>query len=260
MQQKLLHRVVLFGTLLAFAGYFFSGCIDEPTIQPIGQMYTSVRFVHAVPGKNSIDIYLGGTKIVGGVSFAQASKYLNINSGDRQLFVTGAGAPTDTLIDQKVTFASLTQQTIVVYDVATKTSNKVIPALILQTIERYTYSDESTKLGNNAAVKIIHTNFGGPAAVHLAKDAPSDTVITGPLGTNKLPTNAGIVYGTPSPYSYPYKNLAPGTYNFIFQTTAGVSIIPIQQAVAKAKRYTLVLVGEAASPQAIALEDDLPPQ
>lgn len=284
MHQKLLQNVLLVGFLLITSGFVLSGCIDEPTIPPIATMTTNVRFINATLDGVAIDVYIidktKQDKVVAGKPFKQSSNYLTINSGDLILWVTVAGASTDTLIYQKITLASLTQQSIVVFDKATKNANTAFtPASFIQTIERYTYSDETKNLKDSTAVKLIHV-CKGVAPVILVRDniaAPRDTIagastdsvafIVGPTfdkdGNLTSETN-GVPYGWPSRYStYPKMFLLGGTYKFYPFKATGGEIFPVepfyrQVTVDKGKRYTFVLLKSATTdPEIVVFNDDI---
>lgn len=270
MRQKLLRRVVLFGMLLITISGFYTGCIDEPTISELEPMTMTARFVNAVRTSTNatpaIDVYINGEKKISNLAYGTNTAYLNsLKPGEWKFFVTVAGAPQDTIIEQNITLASLTQQTIVIYDLAQKTSFKVQQGKVLQSIERYTYSDETKKLGDTASVKIIHANYLGAAKVQLKAQKSTDTsatvVISGPLSdATHQPTTAGIDYGQPSPYSYPFKKLLFGNYTFSFVNAGnGLLIKDIVVDISKAKRYTFALVGDATDPKIIKLDDDLAP-
>lgn len=254
MHQKLLRNVVLIGIALVTAALIVPGCIDEPTIPPIGKMMTSVRFVHAVPDGQAVDIYIDNDKKVTGIAFKGSTSYLEIPSGDRVLKVTPAGGSTE-LFSKKIALTSLTQQSIVLYDASAT-------MLALQTIERYTYSDETKILkdSNWTAIKLINVCTGSsPLQVRL--DAANGTVvIPGPIDqTSKLPTTAGIAYGRPSPYSTPpLPTIAPGTYNMFFVAAATGQEFTTRPSVEckKGERYSMFLVGSSTSPEVVVLKDD----
>ncbi len=259
MQQKLLRNVVFLGILLAASGIVLTGCIDEPTIPAPPNMETYVRFINAIPGGPAIDISIDGTLIATGKAAKQATSYLKIGSGDHQMVILQSGTTTQ-LYSSKITLVSLTQQSFVVYDDAAAPK-------VLQTIERYTYSDEGKALAdsNRAAVKFIHV-IKGTGAVQLHVDALNGpAILTGPLDNNSLPTSNGFAYGTPSQYTMPpIYSLTAGTYNFYPATVAGLEILlppnfpnnSFQQKVDKGVRYTFVFMGTSVDADVLVLTDD----
>lgn len=264
MHQKLLRNVVFVGIAVITLGIIISGCISDPSIPPIQPMMTSTRFINAVTTGSAIDVYIDGQKIVSGKPYKTATNYMDIGSGDRVLFVTVAGSMTDTLFNQKITLASLTQQTIVMFGQAVKNPGyKYTPAPMLQTMERYTYSDEAKALAdsNRTAVKLINVCTGtSPVQLHLdAIDGP--IIISGPLDNVGKATPDGIAFGEPSPYTAPPVPLSPGTYNFYIVTTGGLNVFSgtpdyINAKVDKGIRYTFVLLGTSANAEYLVLTDD----
>lgn len=259
MQQKLLRNVVFLGILLVTSGIVLTGCIDEPTIPAPPAMETYVRFINAIPGGPAIDVWIDGTQIATGKASKQATSYLKIGSGDHQMKILQSGSSTE-LFNAKVSLLSLTQQSFVIYDDA-------VNPKVLQTIERYTYSDEGKALAdsNRAAVKFIHV-IKGMGAVQLRVDAlTGPAILSGPLGTTHKPSKDGFGYGAPSQYTMPpVYSLTAGTYNFYPATVAGLEVLlppnfpnnSFQQKVDKGVRYTFVFMGTSVDADVLVLTDD----
>ena len=72
----------------------------------------TLRFVHTIPGANSVDVYTDGQLTISGLNFGSASTYVTVNSGDHQLKVTASGS-TIALWEQTVSAADGSATTLV---------------------------------------------------------------------------------------------------------------------------------------------------
>jgi Domain of unknown function (DUF4397) len=164
MQRKLLRIAGLYGMLLATFGALLAGCVDEPTIEPVGQMITPLRFVNCIvdlpDSALAVDIWLDSTKYVDGLGYKGIEDYKNVHSGTRYLRVTIAGAAdtSNPLLGGRIFFRSLAQTTMLLHGRLNAAGNDDAGILGLTiTQERSTYSDETAKLPQDSGrIKLIH--------------------------------------------------------------------------------------------------------
>ncbi len=176
-----------------------------------------VRFVHAIPGASSIDIYTDGTLTISDLAFGSAANYITVPAGTHHIAVTQTGSTTS-LWEQDINPAADSAQTLV----ASSASQAAFQV----------YQDDLNSLPlGKARFTAIHAIADGPSVdVILADGRP---VIPGlqynqPYGTLDLPATSYALAVVPAgqPLSaailpaQPY-NLASGTsyVALVFGTT-----------------------------------------
>jgi uncharacterized protein YraI len=82
-----LARILIIVLVMLGIGVMGAGAQDDET--------GAFRFVHAIPGVSSIDIYTDGNLSVRNLNYGQASNYLNVPAGARQITVRPAGLTTN---------------------------------------------------------------------------------------------------------------------------------------------------------------------
>ena len=166
-----------------------------------------VRFVHAIPGASTIDIYTDGTLTISDLAYGNATNYITVPAGSHHLAVTQTGSTTS-LWEQDINPAADSAQTLV----ASSASQAAFQV----------YQDDLNSLPlGKARFTAIHAIADGPSVdVILADGRP---VIPGlqynqPYGTLDLPATSYALAVVPAgqPLSaailpaQPY-NLASGT-------------------------------------------------
>jgi uncharacterized protein YgiM (DUF1202 family) len=176
---------------------------------------TAVRFFHAIPGVEDIDIYVNDSLAVSGLAFGEATTYINVSEGTANLRVTLAGL-TSTLWEQPVAVPGGDKLTLVAFST--------------DPLNFATYRDDPTTLApGTARIIVVYAVTGGvpvdfqvngdtivgdlqagafinsidvPANTYQMQVVPSgggDALVPeSPLKLTSLTTQMLIVYGTPN--------------------------------------------------------------
>jgi hypothetical protein len=240
--QRKLHAAGLLITVFTIAGVMLAGCVDEQDPTVIEKVTSSVRFVHAVSDAPAVDIWVDNAKVATSVSFKQASAYLTINAGERTIDVTPAGSSdtSQSVFRQRTSIRSFMKMTLVLSGLV---GNANITPILTQ--ERFTYSDETSKLVDSSDVKLINVNAGSVPAVLV--DGTNDGV-SGPQLITSI--NSGSLSA--------YKRIKAGSYKF-YVTSSGIEVTQKQFEIKTGHRYSFILVGSAATPEnseLLTLQDD----
>ncbi len=186
-----------------------------------------LRFVHAIPGANAIDVYTDGQLTISGLSFGSASTYVNVASGEHQLKVTSTGS-TNSLWEQTVSAADGSATTLVAAT-ASDPNFLVYP------------EDLSTLAMGKARLTAIHAISGAPAVDLVLSDGRP--VIPGlefgqAAGTLDVPA-----------FAYDFAVVASG------QTVDKALLKADGVALDTGTSYVLVVYGTADKPQTLVLSN-----
>lgn len=237
MQQKLLRQAGLLAVALLTSSIVLTGCIDEPNPPVLDRITSEIRFVHAVPGAPSVDIYVDGDKVVSSVGYKGFSNYLEIKSGNRFLRLVPAGGDTSSAVFRRqVSVRSFTKITMAFFNI-------VDDVQLLATQERFTYADETSKLLDSCDVKLININTDG-AAVKLA-------VKEGETGSRDLiPSVAG---GSLSSYRRVFAE--SNEYYLVNAQNSRVVTFPFEFK-KPGHRYSVIMIGTSVDRDVLTLQDE----
>ncbi len=175
--KRLLISALMLVLLLSFAG-------TTALAQTDGAL---VRFMHAIPGASTVDIYVDGQPTVIGLDFGEASTYINVTAGDHIISVTPSGITTE-LWNQNINAAVNSMLTLI--------------ASSTDPLSFRIYEDDFTALDlGETRFRIVHAIANGPALDILLSDG---RMISGNLaygdstGTIDVPSFAYEIGFTPS--------------------------------------------------------------
>lgn len=132
----------------------------------LAQGNAEVRFIHAVPGAPTVDVYVNNQLAVGDLSFGDASAYLNVPAGDLNVSATVAGT-SDVVFSQTASVDDGATVTMI----ASSASSPQFEAI---------NDDRDALAFGNTRFSIVHGIEGGPAVdVIFVTDG---TVIVSDLG------------------------------------------------------------------------------
>lgn len=240
MQQKLLRKAGLLGMVFLLSGVVLTGCIDEPNPPVLDRITSEVRFVHAVPNADLVDIWVDDEPIVTNVSYKAASEYLTVNSGNRFFRVVPAGQDSSNAVFRsQVSVRSLMKITAVFF-------NSAEDVQLLTTQERFTYADETSKLVNDSCeVKLINLNSRSESFGLARKIGENDyEVVINPVQAGAL-----------SPYLR-----MPAMSGEFYAGRDGGGVV-LESAITDATfahphRYTVIVVGDSGSLELVKLQDE----
>jgi hypothetical protein len=191
--QKILPFILALGGLAVFA----TGC---------GTDHAKVRFVHASPDANGLDVAVDGKTVATNMAFGDVfptTDYLAVAAGNRRVEVRDTGKTNDE-INSVVDFGSQKTYTLLV-------SGKIIDNTIAAVLKT---DDNSAPPSGNVKLRFIHdapdANVPGPVSVDVYIVAPGTDI------TGLSPTIASLGYQQASNY----QTLPAATYEVIV-TVAG---------------------------------------
>lgn len=194
----------------------------------------SIRFVHAVPGATTVDVYVNGALAINGLAFGTATGYIEAPAGDHTVTVTATGTQA-ALWQQSISVAGETATTFVASDPAN--------------LQFAAFSDNlgGTTFGATRLL-LVHAIAGAPAVdVALAEPVSLNGVLQ-PAGTVLA---SGMEYGTSfgsfdvPAQTYAVNVLQSGTETAIAE---GVSL-PL----ASGTSYMAIAIGTADNPEILLL-------
>jgi hypothetical protein len=187
-------------TIALAAGIMSAACSDDDNAGPSAD--SRVRVVHASPDAPAVDVLVDGSEVLSDVPYGNASTYLTVASGARNLKVNAAGTATS-VIDADVTLASASDYTVIAGGLLTD----IVPIVA--------EDDNSAPAAGNARVRVVH---GAPSAPAV------DVYVTAPGAdlASATPALSGVSFGAVSQYL----DVAAGTYQ-VRVTLAGTKTVAI---------------------------------
>jgi uncharacterized protein YgiM (DUF1202 family) len=137
-----------------------------------------LRFVHVIPGVSAVDVYIDGQLTVSNLGYGEASSYVSVPSGSRQITVRPSGLTTN-LWNQTVGALSDQPQTLI--------------ASSLDPLEFVAFEDDFTPLGlGTARFKAVYAiSNGGPVDILAGEDPVGSGLNPGDFaGTFDVPTSS----------------------------------------------------------------------
>lgn len=245
MQHTLIRQAGLLALVVVSTGLILTSCVDEPDPTVADEVFSEVRFVHAVPAAQPVDIWIDDQKFLPNLAYKAAGSYQLVPSGDRFIRVVPAGLDSSNAIfRRKVSVRSYTKMTVAFY-------GSGADPLMLLTQERFTYADETSVLKDSADVKLINLNSSGNV-----------------FGFYRGPEGApfGDLEELIEPYGYgelsPYVRLdatAGGPYHvgnpvdvIILKDVTGANF----NLKTPGYRYTIIVTGDGSTKEALVLQDE----
>lgn len=194
----------------------------------------SVRFVHAVPGATTVDIYVNGSLAVNGLAYGTATGYIDAPAGDHTVTVTATG-----------TQAALWQQSISLTDGAATT----FIASDASNLQFAAFPDNlgATTFGATRLL-LVHAIAGAPAVDVALAEAVSLNGVLQPAGTVLA---SGMEYGT----SFGSFDVPAQTYavNIVQSGTETALAENVSLPLASGTSYMAVAIGTANAPEILLL-------
>jgi len=177
----------------------------------------SVRFIHAVPGAPTVDVYVNNQLAVADLSFGTASAYLNVPAGELAVSATVAGTA-DVAFSQTAnvsdgatvsmiaTSASAPQFDAVVDDRTALTFGNtrfsVVHGIEGAPAVDVVFIEDGTVIAENLAYGDSFGTFDVPATTYDLAVVPTGSDVSASIADLSLPLSAGttnvvLVYGTP---------------------------------------------------------------
>lgn len=162
----------------------------------------ALRFVHAIPGLQAVDVYINGSLSVKGLSYGSASGYINAPAGTQRLRVTITGLTT-TLFEQTTTLPAGDSATYI----AASTDDLVF-------VE---FRDDLTPLAFGSSRLLIINAISNSQPLDIQVSGPgidAQTIIsgmgyTGSVGPSQPPANLYEISALPTAGGDPLVDLAP---------------------------------------------------
>jgi hypothetical protein len=156
------------------------GCSDDDNNAVVPLELASIRVLHASPDAPNVDVLVDNQVVLSDVSYKQASDFLSVLVGTRNIKVNAAGTST-TVIDADLTLA---------FDSFTT----IIATNFLDQIEPLVLSDENTPpSGNLVKIRVVHSAPSAP---------PVDVYVTEPGAdiNAATPTISNVAFTEFSPF------------------------------------------------------------
>lgn len=176
--------LLLFALLLSMSSVFSQGTAD-------------VRFVHVVPDAPAVDVYINGSLTVTGLSYGEASNYVQVPAGDHSVSVTAQGSSTP-LWEQSISAADGSSTTFI----ASSLENARFDAFS---------DDRSTTPFGGTRLLLVHALAGGAAV---------DVQLAEPIVLNGVEQAAGTVIASEMAYGTSF-----GSFDLPAQTYV-VNVVP----------------------------------
>jgi hypothetical protein len=187
-----------------------------------------LSFLHLSPDAPALDIYLDGSRTIGGLQFGEASAYYGLTTGTHQLTVTAAGR-LDPLLASPIAIQQGLSATIVLSGVVTAADLSPAAPAAAQFARYIQLGDDASSDTTQARLRVLQASPGS-IALDVRVDGPTSAVLGSALSYGGL----GV-----------YTGLPPGSYTLTVSQSG--SATPVAQipgvTVAAGSAYTIVLGG-----------------
>lgn len=232
-------------------GFILYSCVEEPTIAPVGPVYSVIKIANM---SNNIDVFnvsIDGKQVATSLAKGETTDYFDSNSGKRLFTVTdGNGAK----LYEKSIDINTWERTIVVF------GGDWIEDPLLSTFADFEINEgeiyvSSAPKADSLNIYFIHASndvdTNKARSYNISADIPGDTTIAyASSGSNALPLKfAG---------SYSVGNTAPGEYTFYFIDAASDTVVAGPYNLAANLRYYMFLYGNPNNLQ-LSLKEVVPP-
>ena len=133
----------------------------------------SVRIGHLSPNAPNVDVYVDGSAVLEDVAFGSMSPYLEVPAGERDVEVTVAGDPNDTVNFGTLTVEAETAYTIAAVGEVGNEADLPLETLVLE-------DDNSDPGDDTARVRLVHASPDAPA-VDVTLASNGDVLFDGPM-------------------------------------------------------------------------------
>lgn len=242
MQHTLIRHAGLLALVFIATGFMLTSCVDEPDPIVADRITSEIRFVHAVPVLQPVDIWIDNEKFLPNLAYRAVDNYRSVASGNRFIRVVPAGLDSSNAIYRRsVSMRSLMKMTIAFY------GSGADPQMLI-TQERFTYADETSALVTDADVKIINLNssgnvfgfYSGPVGGELEELIP-------PVGYGELTAYERLDATKGGPY-----HIANAIDTLTLKLVSGENF----DLKTPGHRYTIIVTGNDGTKDALALQDE----
>jgi hypothetical protein len=237
MLRKHLHFILIFSNVLILT-VLLGGCVKEVSVGELPRPNSLVRFINTakdtsvtitVYGRDSVTAVMNTT-----LSFATASPYVVIPSGNRKVLVQSAGVNNTEIL---LTLNPDVQYSVGIWTVKSPTMNPLY--------ERFTYNDEAyiidTGKGTKGAIKFLNCMSDG-SAISIKLDSAKGTSVVASIAARAY--NGYIKYA------------AGKSYVFSITDATSTELAKITVPVTGNTRYTVAAFGKATAASAKLFTDD----
>ncbi len=198
-------------------GFILYSCVEEPTIAPVGPVYSVIKIANMSNNVDAINVSIDGKTVASALAKGETTDYFQSNAGKLVFTVTnGAGDQ----IYQKTIDINVWARTKVIF------AGNYDPVELNSTFSNFEITDGETYVSSNPptdslAIQIINASndvdtVGSKSFDISAKIVPPDTTIEYASTTNySLPLSFSGTYGI--------GHLAPGEYTFYFVDDANTT-------------------------------------
>ncbi|RJP67960.1 MAG: hypothetical protein C4539_09625 [Ignavibacteriales bacterium] len=191
---------------------FISGCIEEPTIDPVKRPFSVSRignFMYNVDAVNVKIINPDGTFIThNNLQKNSLTAYFDVVSGKRRTLVTNV-ANGDTILNKEVEFISYEESSVLLTGYFSKSNME-------NTFAAITYPEGDTYVEEKPAANQSWLHF-----IHISGDSPTDvnkTLLVKVALDNGVPTDTATLFSNITRTGYAYRTLTFGNYRSTVDT------------------------------------------
>ena len=204
----MLFRFATWRSLVATSA-ILSACGDSPIAPP--QQDADLRLLHATPNLGAVDVVVGGSIVIHGVTFGNSSAVVQVAAGTQHVVVRSGS-----LVLGELDYNLKTSQTnnLVVADSAVSFSSVVTPDT----------GAVSSARANVRMVNVVGSNPSDPVLLDVLVKAPNanpDSVIKFGLDT-RVASYGTLMYFDPGHFEFKY--VPQGTTNVLTQVTFDVAL------------------------------------
>jgi hypothetical protein len=233
-------------------GFILYSCVEEPTIAPVGPVYSVIKIANMSNNIDAFNVSIDGKQVATSLARGETTDYFDSNAGKLLFTVTdGSGAK----LYEKNIDINTWERTIVVFggDWIDDPLQSTFADFEINEGEIYV---SSAPAADSLNIYFIHASndvdTSKAKSYNISADIPGDTTIAyASSGSNVLP----IKFGS----SYSVGNTAPGEYTFYFIDQAGTdTIVAGPYNLAANLRYYMFLYGNPNNLQ-LSLKEVVPP-
>ena len=233
-------------------GFILVSCVEEPTIAPVGPVYSVIKIANMSNNVDVINVLIDGKQVASSLSKGETTNYFDADAGKLKFTVTNNAG--DKVYENTIDINSW-ERTDVIF------AGNYDPDPLLTTFSHMTINEGYIYVSSKPAPDSLNIYF-----VHASNDVDTIKAKSYNISAENVSLDTTIIYATTSSSnvlplkftgSYSVGNAAPGEYKFYFAADSD-TIVTGPYNLSANLRYYLYLYGNPNNPQ-FSLKEVVPP-
>ncbi len=235
-----------------FMGFMLYSCVEEPTIAPVGPVYSVIKIANMSNNVDAINVSIDGKQVVSSLNKGETTDYFDSDAGKLKFTVTNDAG--DKVYEKNIDINTW-ERTLVIF------AGEYSADALSSTFADFEIAEGEIYVSSKPAADSLNIYF-----IHASNDVDTMKSKSYNISANIIPPDTTISYSStdllPLAYgnTFGVGNAAPGGYTFYFisDETTPDTVVAGPYDLSANMRYYLYLYGNPNNPQ-LSLKEVVPP-